>query len=155
MFRNFLGPLAFPATGGVLTALGVFALLLQNLLVGVPSTEVPAILRVKPGDPDNSYIIQKLEGHASVGARMPFGGPYLTSDTVAFMRQWISNGAPAATTSAVQTAGKFAGFGGVYEPELMKNYIGLGMHMILCGSDISLLLAAAQDRARFVRGCAP
>src|SRR5450432_652689 len=31
-----------------------------NLLVGVPSTEVPAVLRVTPGDPDNSYIIQKL-----------------------------------------------------------------------------------------------
>jgi len=36
-----------------------------NLLVGVPSTEVPSLLRVKPGDPDNSYIIQKLEGHAA------------------------------------------------------------------------------------------
>jgi hypothetical protein len=79
-----------------------------NLLVGVPSTEVPAILRVKPGDPDNSYIIQKLEGHASVGARMPFGGPYLTADTVAFIRQWISNGAPPAATAALQTAEKFA-----------------------------------------------
>src|SRR6201996_995561 len=64
-----------------------------NLLVGVPSTEVPSILRVKPGDPDNSYIIQKLEGHAAVGAQMPLGGPYLTTDTIAFIRQWISNGA--------------------------------------------------------------
>jgi hypothetical protein len=70
-----------------------------NLLVGVPSTEVPSILRVKPGDPDNSYIIQKLEGHASVGARMPFGGPYLSTDTVAFIRQWISNGAPPSSSA--------------------------------------------------------
>jgi hypothetical protein len=77
-----------------------------NLLVGVASTEVPAILRVKPGDPDNSYIIQKLEGHASVGARMPFGGPYLTADTVAFIRQWIANGAPPAAAAA-QTTEKF------------------------------------------------
>lgn len=44
-----------------------------NLLVGVPSTEVRALLRVDPGDADNSYIIQKLEGHAAVGAQMPFG----------------------------------------------------------------------------------
>jgi 2-keto-3-deoxy-L-rhamnonate aldolase RhmA len=56
---------------------------------------------------------------------------------------------------AARAAGAFAGFGGVYQPELMKKYIGLGMRMILCGSDISLLLAAAQERARFVRGCAP
>src|SRR5580692_3956554 len=32
-----------------------------NLLVGVPSTEVPSLDRVKPGDPTDSYIIQKLQ----------------------------------------------------------------------------------------------
>jgi methionine-rich copper-binding protein CopC len=71
-----------------------------NLLVGVPSTEVPSILRVKPGDPDNSYIIQKLEGHAAVGAQMPLGGPYLSTATIGFIRQWISNGAPPASGAA-------------------------------------------------------
>ena len=35
-FKNILGPLAVPATGGVLAALAVFVLLLQNVLVGVP-----------------------------------------------------------------------------------------------------------------------
>ena len=33
-----------------------------SLLVGVPSAEAPSLLRVKAGDPDNSYIIRKLEG---------------------------------------------------------------------------------------------
>ena len=78
-----------------------------NLLVGVPSTEVPSILRVKPGDPDNSYIIQKLEGHAAVGAQMPFGcpssQPCLSTSTIAFVREWITNGAPAASASGVNT----------------------------------------------------
>jgi hypothetical protein len=63
------------------------------LLVGVASTEVPAIERVRPGDPDNSYLIQKLEGHAAVGARMPFGGPPLSPDTIAAIRLWIADGA--------------------------------------------------------------
>jgi hypothetical protein len=72
-----------------------------SLLVGVPSTEVPSLMRVQPGNPDNSYIIQKLEGHAAVGARMPLGGPYLSTDTVAFIRQWITNGAPPAAAAAV------------------------------------------------------
>jgi hypothetical protein len=71
----------------------------------VPSTEVPSVLRVAPGDPDNSYIIQKLEGHAAVGAQMPFGcpttQPCLTTDTIAFIRQWITNGAPPATAMAM------------------------------------------------------
>lgn len=81
-----------------------------NMLVGVPSTEVPSLMRVKPGDPDNSYIIQKLEGHAAVGAQMPFGcptsQPCLTTSTIAFIRQWITDGAPpsATATAAVSAA---------------------------------------------------
>ena len=77
-----------------------------NLLVGVASVEVPSLLRVKPGDPDNSYIIQKLEGHAAVGARMPFGGPYLSTDVIAVIRQWITDGA--LRSSAMATPASFA-----------------------------------------------
>lgn len=62
-------------------------------LVGVPSVEQPSILRVAVGDPDGSYIIQKLEGHAASGAQMPFGGPPLPAATIAVIRQWISAGA--------------------------------------------------------------
>lgn len=36
LFGNILAPLAIPATGGVLTALCVFVLILQSMLVGVP-----------------------------------------------------------------------------------------------------------------------
>jgi hypothetical protein len=81
-----------------------------NLLVGVPSTEVPSLMRVKPGDPDNSYIIQKLEGHAAVGAQMPDGcpttQPCLSASTIGFIQQWIMNGAPpaAAAAAAAQNA---------------------------------------------------
>ena len=35
-FKNILEPLAVPATGGLLTALSVFVLVVQNILVGVP-----------------------------------------------------------------------------------------------------------------------
>jgi len=65
-----------------------------SLLVGVPSTESPGVLRVKAGDPDSSYIVQKLEGAPGiVGARMPFQGPYLAQSTIDVVRQWITNGA--------------------------------------------------------------
>ena len=75
-----------------------------NLLVNVPSTEVPSILRVKPGDPSNSYIIQKLEGHAAVGAQMPFGETPLPATTIAFIAQWITNGAPPGAASSAMAA---------------------------------------------------
>jgi hypothetical protein len=71
------------------------------LLVGVPSTEQPNVLRVKAGDPDNSYIVQKLEGASSIsGVRMPFGGPYLPQATIDVIRTWITNGAQPASTQA-------------------------------------------------------
>ena len=74
------------------------------LLVGVPSAEVPAVLRVKAGDPTDSYLIQKLQNsNGIVGAQMPFGGPYLPQATIDFIRQWIMNGAPQATSADAPT----------------------------------------------------
>src|SRR5580658_5704745 len=71
-----------------------------NLLVGVPSTEVPTILRVDPGDPTNSYIIQKLEGHAAVGGQMPLGETPLPAATIAFIAQWITDGAAQSSSAS-------------------------------------------------------
>lgn len=64
-------------------------------LVGIPSSQVPALLRVSPGDPDASYVIRKLEGTASVGGQMPLGGPALPQATIDVIRQWIVDGAQA------------------------------------------------------------
>jgi methionine-rich copper-binding protein CopC len=85
-----------------------------SLLVGVPSAEVPNLLRVKAGDPDNSYIIRKLEGGPGiVGVQMPADGPpYLPQATINVIRSWITNGAMKAMAASVspssQTAQRFA-----------------------------------------------
>lgn len=63
------------------------------LLVNAPSVEVPSLRRVEPGNPDASYLIQKLEGIAAVGGRMPLNQPALPQETIAVIRQWISDGA--------------------------------------------------------------
>lgn len=63
-------------------------------LVGVPSVQEGSRLRVDPGNPDSSYLVQKLEGTASSGQRMPLGGPPIPQATIDFVRQWISDGAP-------------------------------------------------------------
>lgn len=63
------------------------------LLVGVASVEVPGLQRVRPGDPNSSYLIQKLTGAAAVGQRMPLGGPYLPQATIDVIKQWIADGA--------------------------------------------------------------
>lgn len=64
-------------------------------LVNVSSREVAGLLRVKPGDPANSYLIQKLEGGAGIqGARMPLGGPFLDAATIDRVKSWIAGNAP-------------------------------------------------------------
>jgi len=75
-----------------------------NLLVGVPSTEVPTLDRVKPGDPDNSYLVLKIQGSAGiVGSQMPLHETPLPQATIDVIRQWITNGAPQGTTSTTST----------------------------------------------------
>ena len=63
------------------------------MLVDVPSVEVPELRRVAPGEPDNSYLVQKIEGRAAVGERMPLGGPSLDTEQIDSIRQWIAAGA--------------------------------------------------------------
>jgi hypothetical protein len=63
------------------------------LLVNVASQQVPTLLRVKPGDPDNSYLVQKLNGTAAVGGRMPLGRAALPQASIDLVRSWISAGA--------------------------------------------------------------
>lgn len=62
-------------------------------LVGVTSREESFLLRVSPGIPDQSYLIQKLEGSASTGERMPLGGAPIPQSSIDYVRQWISDGA--------------------------------------------------------------
>lgn len=62
-------------------------------LVSVPSEQVTELLRVNPGNPDDSYLIHKLEGTQAVGDRMPQGGPFLDNATIQRIRGWIEDGA--------------------------------------------------------------
>lgn len=64
------------------------------MLVNVPSTEVPTLLRVAPGDPQNSYLVQKIDGTTTiVGGRMPLGRAPLPQASIDLVRSWIAAGA--------------------------------------------------------------
>lgn len=64
-------------------------------LVNAPSLQKDGAIQVIPGDPNGSYLIQKLEGTAGiVGLRMPRGGPpYLTDGQILVVERWIQLGA--------------------------------------------------------------
>jgi hypothetical protein len=66
-------------------------------LVNVKSNESP-LMRVSPGAPDKSYLLNKLlgtQGNAGgSGAQMPYGAPPLSQAQITLIQQWISQGAP-------------------------------------------------------------
>jgi len=67
-------------------------------IVNVASIEQPGLLRIKPNDPANSYLIQKIEGAPGItGQRMPAGcpstQPCLDQATIELVKTWVSQGA--------------------------------------------------------------
>jgi hypothetical protein len=63
-------------------------------LVNRASVGRPGAVRVVPGDPENSYLIHKIEGRSTIaGVRMPLGGPYLAAGQVLVIKRWIERGA--------------------------------------------------------------
>jgi len=62
-------------------------------LVNVASIERAELMRVKPNDSANSYIVHKLKGQDIQGSRMPLGGPFFTDAQIADVVGWIDAGA--------------------------------------------------------------
>jgi len=108
---NVFTPICSPCHSGANAPRGLMldATHSYNLLVGVPSVEVPSLDRVKAGDPASSYIILKLQGSPGiVGSQMPLGETPLPQATIDVIRQWITNGAPPATTAATSSVNAMA-----------------------------------------------
>ena len=62
-------------------------------LVGTNSISVAELLRVAESDADNSFLINKIEGTQTVGARMPLGREPLSDQTITAVRNWVNAGA--------------------------------------------------------------
>lgn len=83
-------------------------------LVDVASGEVPALVRVAPGDASNSYLVRKLDGGPGiVGVRMPNGLPPLPDATIARIKAWVNAGALPAPAPPADTAAPTVTLGSV------------------------------------------
>jgi mono/diheme cytochrome c family protein len=70
-------------------------------IVNVASGEVPSLMRINPGNPDASYLVQKIQGNAAVGSRMPANGPpFLSQAQIDLIRSWVAAGAPQSSAPA-------------------------------------------------------
>lgn len=75
------------------------------MLVNTPSSQVPRLLRVRPGDPSTSWLMNKLDntltavpecrgGGNPCGVSMPERGALLSATERDLFRRWIAAGAP-------------------------------------------------------------
>ena len=63
-------------------------------LVNVTSIENPALKRILPGDPDNSYLVLKIQGSPGIsGQQMPLTGGPLSQAQIDEVRAWVAAGA--------------------------------------------------------------
>ncbi len=68
-----------------------------DALVSVPSTQIPELDLVTPGDAEQSYLVQKVRGDSTiVGGQMPRNGPpFLSTEQINTIIDWVNDGAPA------------------------------------------------------------
>ena len=94
-----------PACSGCHTGVGAVLPGSQNLttkadtyanVVGIDSVELSSLKRVRRYDPDNSYLVRKIEGvgMAAGTARMPANGNFLSQAQIDQVRAWVAAGAP-------------------------------------------------------------
>ena len=66
-------------------------------VVNVAARQLPSMNRVTPNQPDNSYLVHKVQGtHLDVngsGSRMPLGRSALSQSDILLIRDWIQAGA--------------------------------------------------------------
>lgn len=60
-------------------------------LINVPSSTYPEIVRILPGKPDESLIMQRLEGKIIIS--VPLERSCVTKKEIEIIREWIKNGA--------------------------------------------------------------
>ncbi len=66
--------------------------LFYEYAVGRPALEKPDRLRIAPGDPDVSFLVDKLRNR-EVSTQMPLGAEPLAEDEIAQIEAWIRDGA--------------------------------------------------------------
>jgi hypothetical protein len=88
------GCMALGCHGGGLLAASGYNLETYRGVFG-PGAEAQrlGVCEVTAGDPDNSFLIEKLRANPREGVRMPQGREPLSSEQIATIRTWITEGA--------------------------------------------------------------
>ena len=126
------------ATGEVVRALNAATLVVVMLETPTAIRNAEAIAAV-PG------IDALLIGTSDLSIEMGIPGRFTDERIVAAYRD---------TIAACRAHGKYAGIGGIYEEELLRKYIGMGVSLVLGGGDLGFMASAATARAKMLRALA-
>ncbi len=76
---------SYPQQGLKLTPEAYF-----STTINQPAKQKPSWMRIKPGEPDSSYLVQKILGTDKItGLRMPFGRDPLSESEISTIVEWI------------------------------------------------------------------
>ena len=67
------------------------------------TSQVSGIRRIIPNDAENSYLVQKIEGRAARGSRMPLNRDPLSINDINRIKSWINSGAQRARQSSLSS----------------------------------------------------
>jgi len=76
-----------PAQGMSLASASIAA-----AIIDVPSGQRASVKRIDPGNPDGSYLLQKIRG-TGAGSQMPLGGAPLSAAEIQLIVDWVTVGA--------------------------------------------------------------
>jgi hypothetical protein len=127
-------------------------------LVGVASSQDAAIQRVVAGDPNASYLVQKLEGTAATGGVMPPSGS-LAQATIDVVRQWITDGAVddrVAVVSPVKLRAQIPASGSVLDAAPTRVILGFDRELNAASVDgYTIAIESTGGDGRFDDGAVP
>jgi 4-hydroxy-2-oxoheptanedioate aldolase len=144
-------PLGQRSVAGGLPHFGYAAVPLPEATKAINAATLVVVMLETPEAIDNAEAIAAvpgidalLIGTSDLTMEMGIPGQFGDERVVAAYRGVID---------ACQRHGKWAGIGGIYEPNLMRQYIGMGVRLVLAGNDLGFLAAAAAEREKLLRAC--
>jgi 2-keto-3-deoxy-L-rhamnonate aldolase RhmA len=143
-------PMGHRSLGGPVAQLGFRAYPRAESTAAVNEATLLVMMLETPEAIDNADAIAAvpgvdvlLIGTNDLTLEMGIGGKY---DDPRIVRAYET------VVAACKRHGKYPGMGGIYDHPTMEAYIKRGARFVLCGSDMSFIMAAGQARAEFLRG---
>ena len=134
---------------GALPQAGFDAHPIPDLMAALNASTFLVLMIESPEGVANADAIAAIEGvdalligTADLTAEMGIPGQVTHPDVVAAYQTVID---------ACHAHGKVPGMGGVYAPDAMKQYIDMGMRLILAGSEFSFMMSGARAQSNAVR----